>query len=359
MSAAADTIGFLKDLVACDTRNPPREPAHSGIFERLADPLDGFELTLDDHGDGCIGLLAVRGKPDTLFNFHVDTVPTAPGWTRDPFDLEVGDERATGLGACDIKGAAACMLSAARRTSGPLALLFTSDEEAGTSRCVRRFLAGGPRFDKVIVAEPTECRAVTAHRGIVSARARFSGGAGHASELRAHDESAIHRAAEWATRAVDLARGYADEGLGTLTGLPFNIGRIEGGDKPNMIAAACELRFGFRPLPGQDATQLLDRFAGLARDDVHFETVFRGPALPNRDADTRLADAAAFIDALGVEAAPPVSFWTEASLISAAGATAIVLGPGSIAQAHTADEWVALDQLDRMTDLYIRLIDHG
>ena len=135
-------LALLERLVAFDTRNPPRAIGKEGLFAFLAESLGpGFTCSLTDLGDGCVSLLAVRGAPALLFNVHVDTVPRDPGWARDPFALQVDGDRVVGLGACDIKGAAACLVEAARRTTGDVALLFTSDEEAGSSRCVRSFLS--------------------------------------------------------------------------------------------------------------------------------------------------------------------------------------------------------------------------
>src|SRR5690606_32479592 len=137
--------------------------------------------------------------------------------------------------------------------------------------------------------------------------------------------------------------------FGGLTGLRFNIGRIEGGIKGNVIAPACEVRFGFRPLPSNDIDALLREFAALADPPAaEFTETFRGPPLPAGDiagAEARRLAARDVADTLGLPAGNAVDFWTEASLFSQAGYTALVYGPGDIAQAHTADEWVALDQL--------------
>src|SRR5690606_15468036 len=126
--------------------------------------------------------------------------------------LRVANGRAIGLGACDTKGAAACLLAAAAAGSGDLALLFSSDEEANDARCIAAFLAsnsdqGRPRFDQAIVAEPTECQAVLAHRGISSVRMRFRGRSGHASGEDASAGSAVHQAMRWGVRALDRAQG--------------------------------------------------------------------------------------------------------------------------------------------------------
>jgi len=353
------TVAHLEALVGFDTRNPPRLINEDGLFAYLRGNLGGFAFHSEDHGDGCISLLAVRGSPDTVFNFHVDTVPAADGWHDDPLALRVTAGRAYGLGACDIKGAAACMLTAAALTAGPLALLFTSDEEAGNSRCVRRFLGTGHGFKNAIVAEPTGAKAVLAHRGIATATISFNGIAGHASAARALEDNAIHRAVHWGTRALEFAQQRQQMEYAGLTGIRLNIGTISGGVKPNVIAAEASLRFGIRPLPDQDGRRLLEQLRRLA-PDAHvagWHEGFVGPALPGPGAERETAARQlARRCALPVTAA--VNFWTEASLFSAAGLAALVFGPGDIEQAHCANEWVALEQLDAVTQHYIRLIDH-
>lgn len=355
-------LEHLEALVAFDTRNPPRRIGADGIFAYLRAALPGFSHVLTDHGDGAVSLLAVRGAPRRLFNFHVDTVPASEGWSRDPLQLRVEEDRAIGLGACDIKGAAAAMLAAAAQTTGDLALLFSSDEEANDARCVSGFLRTPHGYAQAIVAEPTQARAVVAHRGIVSALAKFAGVAGHGSEARALKDNAVHRAVHWAQRALDHARALEERSFDGLAGIRLNLGRIEGGIKGNVIAPSCELRFGFRPLPSQSAEEVLALLRNLVAPDqlASLESLFRGPSLPAPDgqpADQRVAAAQALADELGVPVGPAVSFWTEASLFSAAGMTAIVYGPGDIAQAHGADEWVALEQLERVSHTYRRAID--
>ncbi len=353
------TIAHLEALVGFDTRNPPRAIAEDGLFAYLRENLSGFAFHSANHGDGCISLLAVRGSPDIVFNFHVDTVPAADGWRDDPLALRVTAGRAYGLGACDIKGAAACMLTAAALADGPLALLFTSDEEAGNSRCVRRFLATSHGFSNAIVAEPTGAKAVLAHRGIATATIAFNGIAGHASAARALEDNAIHRALHWGTRALEFAQQRQHTEYAGLNGIRLNIGTISGGVKPNVIAAEASLRFGIRPLPDQDGRRLLEQLRRLAPDThvSEWHEGFVGPALPGPGAE-REAAASQFAQRCALPPAAAVNFWTEASLFSAAGIPALVFGPGDIEQAHCANEWVALEQLDAVSRHYIRLIDH-
>lgn len=354
-------LGHLEALVGFDTRNPPRAIGTGGIFDYIVANLPGFRCEVTDHGAGAVSLLAVRGQPKRLFNVHLDTVPASPAWTGDPLRLRVHADRATGLGACDTKGAAAGLLAAAGRTRGDAALLFSSDEEANDPRCINAFLARDHGLAEAIVAEPTLCEAVLAHRGISSVLMRFKGRAGHASGVAALESSAVHHAMRWGACALDFVGMESHRRFGGLTGLRFNIGRIEGGIKANVVAPAAELRFGFRPLPSQDVAQLHAAFRGFVVPEVleSYEEVFSGPSLPVGDAgqaEHRRLAARDLADGLGLPVGNAVDFWTEASLFSRAGLTALVFGPGDIAQAHTADEWVALDQLATAATHYQRLL---
>jgi acetylornithine deacetylase len=355
------TLDHLRRLVAFDTRNPPRRIGTDGLIGYLHDALPGFERRVVDHGAGAVSLFAVRGAPEVVFNFHMDTVPDSPAWTRSPFELHVADGRAHGLGACDIKGAAAAMLAAVEAAPGAVALLFTTDEEANDPRGVAAFLAQDHGFTKAVIAEPTRGRAVLAHRGIAAVDVRFAGRAGHASSRSWQTDSALHRAVRWSGRALDHAASLDRDGFGGLSGFRFNIGRIEGGIKANIIAPEAYLRFGFRPLPSQSIDVLLAAFRGMAGagEIVHFAETFRGPPLPAASgaaADAQLAEGRALAESLGLPIGDPVDFWTEAALFSEAGLAAIVFGPGDIAQAHTADEWVALDQLEAVAGHYARIL---
>jgi acetylornithine deacetylase len=357
----AEVLNHLEALVAFDTRNPPRAIGCGGIFDYLRAHLANFRCDLRDHGDGAVSLLAVRGAPRRVFHVHLDTVPSSEAWTQDPLRLRVRGERAIGLGTCDIKGAAAGLLAAAAKTDGDAAFLFSTDEEADDARCVPAFLGQDHGFREAVVAEPTRGEAVLAHRGISSVWLRFRGKPGHGSAAEALVANALHQAVRWGARALDAVQAETHRRFGGLTGLRFNIGKIEGGIKANVIAPCAEVRFGFRPLPSHDIEELHARFRACAAPEAleRYEETFRGPPLPAGDvaeAETRRLAARDLAEELGLPVGNAVDFWTEASRFSAAGLTAIVYGPGDIAQAHTADEWVALDQLERYARSIVRLL---
>lgn len=357
------TLQHLARLVACDSRNPPRSiQADGALFSYLSEQLPGFTLSVTDHGQGCVSLLAVRGETNTLFNFHVDTVPANQQWSMDPLELQITGDRAYGLGACDIKGASAAMLSAVNRCQGPVALLFSSDEEAGNSTCIRRFLESDHGFTRAVIAEPTQAMAVCAHRGIATAGLNFRGIPGHASAARALEDSAVHRAVQWSAKALEFIRAHQETAFENLQGLRFNIGQINGGIKPNMIAADASVSMGLRTLPGQDPEQLIGELVALSPEEhlADWAPRFLAPALPDAArGESGLQASITLARQLGLPPGPAVDFWTEAALFGQAGLDTIVYGSGDIAQAHTADEWVALEQLATVTATYERLIANG
>lgn len=354
-------LEHLAVLIADDSQNPPRAiHARSPMFEYIRRTLSSdFDVSVTDHGDGHVTLLAVRGRPVVLFNCHLDTVPVGEGWSVPPLELSVRDGRAWGRGSCDIKGAAAGLLTVAETSDRPMAMVLTSDEEGAGGCCVRRFLdaSGADGFSTVVVCEPTANRAVLSHRGYLSVRGRFNGRAGHSSEARALDDSAVHAAGRWMAAALAVCADKAEAGQPTC----FNVGTIGGGIKSNVIADACDLHWSARLAPGGDNQALFDALSELAgagnAHRVEWEIPFSGPPLP---ASGRASDGArAFADRHGFGITEQVDFWTEASLFSAAGLDALVLGPGHIEQAHTVDEWVALDQLEQAAGLYRSIVEGG
>ena len=337
-------LNHLEALVGCDTQNPPRTiDAEHRVFSYCAQVLRGCgcRVEIDDLGDGCVNLLATRGQTETILNCHLDTVPTSEAWTRDPFALEVESGRAYGLGACDIKGAAACMLSAAQESDGAMALLLTSDEEAGQSRCVRSFVERNTRYSQAIVAEPTHGKAVLAHRGVATFEIEFMGKAGHSSLGNGQTSNALHHASRWCARAIEWA---PDD-------LRFNIGVIQGGTKPNVSASSARVVFGMRPQAGQRVDELVDALHGLIEPacSYHWRDRFRAPALAPEQASR------AMVESYGFDEGEPVDFWTEAALFARAGLATLVLGPGDIKQAHSADEFVELDELEPVCRVYQRV----
>jgi acetylornithine deacetylase len=351
-------LAHLGELIRCDTQNPPRSIGRDHpIFKYINSVLGAagdFSINLIDHGEGRISYLAMRGQPRLLFNVHLDTVPVGSGWTRPPLEVTIADNRAYGRGTADIKGAAAVLLAIAAQSNEPVALLFTTDEEGANGCCVRQFtesLQTG-KYEMVIVAEPTLCRAILGHRGYLSVLGEFSGEPGHSSDPRALGDNAIHKACTWAVAAIDHATDESGKG----NDLCFNIGTISGGSGSNVIAAETRVHWSARISPGSDSDAALASICNLTlpSSQIEWNARFNGPALPAFGSNDKAARD--FCEQHDLTVGEPVDFWTEASLFSAVGQPTIVLGPGDIKQAHTADEWVELEQLNLAADIYQRLL---
>ncbi len=351
-------ISHLTSLVACDTQNPPRNiSANDEIFSICSKTAGkSFDVKLWDHGNGHISWLAVRGRPRILFNVHLDTVPAGEGWTNDPHQLVVRDGLAYGRGSCDIKGAAAVLLEIAAQTPDHLALLFTTDEEGAGGCCVSQFVEAGlaEPFSQIVVAEPTECEPVLGHRGFLSVKTRFHGIPGHSSAARALADSATHMLAHWAAAALQLARqkktSRADPGT------CMNLGVVNGGTKSNVIAGEAFVHWSARLKPGESNEHFLHevKSCASAQSRVEWEVPFAGEPLPASGMNSEAA--MQFCRQHQMNPAADVDFWTEASLFSAAGKPALVMGPGKISEAHQTDEWVALSQLELAYKRYGALV---
>jgi len=348
----------LRQLVAFDTQNPPRDlNAASPVFGYISETLGAeFNIDVTDHGLGRISMLAVRGKPSLLFNVHLDTVPISKEARFPALEMTRDGDRVYGRGVCDIKGAAACLLEIAVSTEAdqPMALLFTTDEEGASGCCIHEFVASDKTaaFDQVIVAEPTDCLAVLSHRGYLSVKGQFTGIAGHSSESRALRDNALHKLSGWVAAAVMQAEKFENEGRRTC----FNVGEVHGGVKSNVIADIANLHWSARLSPGDSNEEFLTMMSALnSGDSAQWHVPFSGPPLPTSGMDVSKSEA--FAGEQGLEIGPAVDFWTEASLFARAGLPAIVLGPGSIAQAHATDEWVSIKQLEMALQIYANLVN--
>jgi acetylornithine deacetylase/succinyl-diaminopimelate desuccinylase-like protein len=285
-----------------------------------------------------------HGAPRILFAPHLDTVSVA-GMTIDPFGGEIRDGRLWGRGASDTKGPMASMLWALREARSfladlPYEIWFAGlvGEEAGQHGA--KALAEQERFDFVMAGEPTSLDAVHAHKGSCWLRLRASGRAVHASRPE-EGENAIYKIAE----AIDCLRREVapkltektDPVLGAST---LSVGTITGGSKVNIVPDSCECAVDMRLVPGVDIdfvpALLQARVPGLEISLRRSEPLWTDPSHP-------------LIQTLGTLGSRPVGapWFCDAAVFAAKGCPSIAIGPGSIDQAHTADEFIAIEDLQR------------
>lgn len=336
--------------------------------------LDTRSLPLDGESMNLLVLYEVdAAAPWLLFESHLDTV-TVDGMSIQPFTGVIRDGRVYGRGACDTKGTGAAMLWAvqqyARSGGGPnnIAIAYTIDEEIGKTG-VRALagsqLAGLPwKPAGVIVGEPTMLQPVVAHNGIVRWTIDTRGVAAHSGNP-ARGRSAI----SMMVRVIDcIEQRYVPTLTAShpLTGkAQCSINVIRGGSQVNVIPDHCEIQIDRRVVPGEDnrmvvpAVEVLLEPLRCAHPDIVVEqqVPYLDPPLDPAGGETFAADVCRVLRSLKLPDEPAgVYYGTDASQFSAAGIPALVLGPGSIEQAHTRDEWLDLEQLHRGVQVYLELM---
>jgi acetylornithine deacetylase len=350
----------LADLVAFDTQNPSgnERPLALHLARELsalgADNVENF--TAGRHH----GVLARFGSaPRLLINSHIDTVPANSGYTGPPHRLIERDGRLYGLGSADTKGSIAAILEALaqrRAAKSPirdLAILFSGDEEKGAT-VARAFLAS-PRargLERAIVCEPTLCRVGHRHRGVAAIEVVATSPGGHSS--RADDLASPMVILARVALAVDQV-GQRHRALGTegFRGLCVNVAGFEGGVAFNVIPSRARLTVSVRPPPGSNMRAILGELESEAKraaapERIDWAVVHENPPFATREIK-------AFEPLLGERTRTPVDlgYWTEAALYAGAGIDAVVFGPGDIAQAHGADEFVEVAQLEAARDAFL------
>lgn len=353
---------LLAELVAFPTQQANNErPAgdERALCEYLAPLLrargaDVVIVGTAPRTDGSPGayVFASWGTPRRIINSHVDTVPANAGWSRDPWHPHIANGRLYGLGAADTKGSIAATLVALESiTPRDVGVLFSGDEEAG-SHVMGAFLRSShaAAIKQVIVCEPTARAAGTMHRGIIGQQATLGGPGGHSSKAD-HLPKPLAQLARLAASLDDYARTQVDVGPAGMTGTCLNIAALHGGVAFNVIPARGRLEWSIRPYPGFDRAawdrEVAQRAAAIDPDIQVADIIVHEPF--GCDALAELVRP--FVQRIGA-----LDFWTEAAMWQAHGADAIVIGPGDIAQAHAADEWVALEDLDWAVAMFRTLL---
>jgi len=307
------------------------------------------------------------GKPaGVIISGHTDTVPwDGQDWSVDPLGAEVKDGRLYGRGSADMKsfiGLALAQVPAFLAADLPFAvhLAFSYDEEVGgfgARRLIADMRDAGVAPLACIVGEPTGMIPALAHKGVYRWRCCVRGHAAHSS-LTPQSVNAIEVGARVVSRLADMAARWREheprhEGFD----VPYStgsVGVIEGGIADNVVPADCRFNYEFRNLPGSDVSAMQREISAYAATlepamravdadaGISFETLCEMPAFLARadDPAVLLAQRLAATDATTL-----VAFGTEAGLFQRAGTPTVVCGPGHIAQAHQADEYVSLAQL--------------
>jgi len=365
---------ILQELIQKNSENPPgEEEAIAKLVQSILQKND-IQAELSWAGPARPNVIArLKGREGglkMLFNGHLDTVPSGPGWAEDPFGGTIRDGKLFGRGAADMKSGMAAMMYSAivlKRMgapfSGELILSFNVDEELQNAG-MKKFLTENISADYAIIGEPTGLNICIGHRGCARYRLKTYGTPGHTSFV-VHPDNAIYKMAKLVVALETLAKdiyGRIDPLMGNAS---MTVSQIQGGTGVNIVPCLCEIFIDRRMFPGETYADLLkeiDTCIAKAAEplDVKYnlECYQYVPATVIGSDDPfvlRLMSVAAKVR--GKET--PVEIFEatcEAPFLAIdKGIATIIFGPGSIAQAHVIDEHVELDEVEKAALIYINL----
>ncbi len=368
------TEKLLRELIALPSVNPAFLPAKHprageqriGEFMAATAAKSGLDLEFQNVFPGRSNLLAVltpksKTRRRILLAPHLDTVNAE----EHQFTPSKKRGRIYGRGACDTKGSVAAMLTAlsdlARIGRRPLEteIVFAGlvDEENAQGGS-RRLARSGLKADLAIVGEPTLLHVVTAHKGSLWAQLETRGKSAHGSRPEL-GRNAVHEMA----RIVDvLETEYAARlrrRCHALLGHPtISVGTICGGTQANIVPDQCRILVDRRTLPGETEPGVLREIVSLLKARNLKALVNNGKfaaCLP-LETDPKLPLVRQFLSSVGQRKPAGVNYFCDASILAQGGIPSVVFGPGDIAQAHTGDEWIAVDSLERAMAMLLKFL---
>lgn len=380
--STTNAIETIKRLIAFDTtsRNSNLEliAYAQGILEKAGARC---RLTHDESGTkaNLFATIGPEGDGGYVLSGHSDVVPVdGQVWSSDPFAAEIREDKLYGRGAADMKGFVGAVLALAPQLAAaplkrPLHFAFSYDEEVGCVG-VRSLLddlrENGIKPALAIIGEPTEMRVVGAHKAGAVAITAVKGREGHSS-APAKGANAVMMAGEFISLISSIGKELRDDRdehfEPPYTTLQANM--VSGGTAVNVLAREANVVWEYRALPDRDLEGLVTRVEKRAEEEIlphyqegapeaafetHLKAIYPGLV---RDPDSPAVQLACAL--AGSNDIHAVSYGTEAGLFQAAGIPAVVCGPGSIAQAHRADEFVALSQIDSCTNFLRRIVERA
>jgi acetylornithine deacetylase len=371
-----NSLQYNQDLIAFESTsifsNTPVSDYVQKTLTKLGFATERIEYN-DDNGVQKVNIIGKKGEGSGGMAYfgHTDVVPADPWFTEEhgPFSPTIKGNKLYGRGSCDMKGSIACMMAAAEQFSAaelknPIYITCTADEEIGyvgakqvaqNSKYYREMIDGESNG---IIGEPTMLEVVYAHKGTYGFVATSKGRAAHSSsreginanlamipfliEMKSiHDE--LETNPTWHNDEFDPPT------------MSWNIGINDHTKAINITPPQSVCTVYFRPMPGQNADSLVER-ARNAATECGIEFDLRSQATPLY-VDPQSDFIKEVLQLAGKKTPRTVSYGTDGAMFSAM-KKIVVFGPGDIAQAHTHDEWIDLDQLDKGTEIYSKLIRH-
>ncbi len=375
----ADPVDMTRRLVRTPSVNPGLEKGGAGeaaVAELAAGWLAGwgYETAITEVSAGRCNVVSRRGGgsgPSLLLNGHLDTVGVS-GMT-EPFSGALREGRLYGRGAADMKSGVACILAVAAELAsgnipGELIVALTADEEHA-SIGMDALVGSGVAADAAVVCEPTGLAVMPAHKGFLWIDVRVAGRAAHGSRPDAGIDAIAHMGHLLVAFEEEAERLGGETGHPLLGPASLHAGTIRGGSAPSVYPDRCHLVVERRTLPGETAATVMDetaRVVAAARRRCPELDASVEPGLFR--AATEVPVSSSLVDGLRracARAGLPgdvrgMSAWVDACFLNESGTPAVCFGPGSIAQAHTADEWVSVAEIETcaqvLTDFSCRFL---
>lgn len=371
-----EIIQTLSDLVSINSVNPAYmddAPGESDVAEYIKQffTANNIDCQFQDVLPGRSNILGtVKGKnpkKHLAFESHMDVVSTK-GMTIAPFEPKLVDNRLYGRGSCDTKATMAGMLCALKlildageQPSGNVTIIGAVDEESGQAG-VKKLVDENPGFTAGVVGEPTELEVVRAHKGCVRWDITVEGRSAHTSKP-VNGINAIVKMQNVIDAIEKRVRPKLKEKSHPLVEHPeLTVSMIRGGTQVNFVPDECIITLDRRIIPGEDKETVWQEFepvlTELRNEDSELKVHMGEPGTVSwameTSEDERIIQAGeeAANEVLGKSRITGVPYGTDASPMVRAGIPCLVLGPGSIDQAHTADEWVDIDQVILCTEMY-------
>ena len=370
-----DAVALARALIQIDSRNPtlaPDSPGEGGCARALASVLDdwGFSVEVTEIAPGRSNVVAHIGPSDApalMLNGHLDVVGVE-GMVHDPFAAEIRDNRIYGRGSADMKGGLAAMCAAAvsapPNTNRQIVITAVADEEY-ESLGMRALLASGIRAEAAIITEPTRLAICPAHRGFAWFDISFRGRAAHGSRYDIGVDAITHAALllaelEELERTREAGPHHPLLGRGSL-----HASTIRGGVGMSTYPEACDLAIERRTLPGESAERAMREITDAcdrvkAKHPAFDARVTLSTAQLPSDVSPNAPIVKRLRGALERENVPVkiegLSAWTDAALLNEAGIPAICFGPGDIALAHAAEEYVPVEEIGVATRVLSRVV---
>ena len=374
-----EILATLQDLVAIDSVNPALpggQQGEGGMVEYLSAFFTALDIpyqlseVLPGRHNFIARFAGENPERQLLFECHMDTA-SAEVMTIPPFEPHIRDGLLYGRGSCDTTAGGASMIHAIKRLreagiTPPRTILYagTIDEEAffaGTNH-----LAEHLDVEAAVICEPTDLDVVRAHKGAVRFHLNVTGKAAHSAKPHLGINAITKMARLIARIADEISPQYAELRYPLLGSPTFNVGTIAGGAQVNFVPDQCRLAIDCRLIPGQTPEGVVAGFKEViarakAEDDALDATIedpfFVCAALGTDENAHIVSSAAAACDkVLGKATIAGVPYATDGSPFSARGVPTIVLGPGSIDQAHGAVEWVECQQVVQAVDIYQQIM---